>query len=196
MTDPRSDPGADPDDPRPERGRVVRTPEADQPPPLDGIQRLWSPWRWGYIAGGERIEGCPFCVLPERGDDRESLILRRGERCYVILNAYPYNPGHLLVVSFAHVAGLEEVDDETAAEMWGLGRRSVAVLKERLGAEGLNMGMNLGAAAGAGIAEHLHLHVVPRWVGDTNFVSIVGATRVLPRSLRELYDELAPAFAG
>lgn len=177
-------------------GRVVRTPEAGQPPPVDGIQRLWAPWRFGYIAGGDPVDGCPFCVLPGRGPDRdrENLIVYRGERCYVIFNAYPYNPGHLMVVPFAHTANLEDLDEPTAAELWELGRRCVAVVKDRLDAEGVNLGMNLGAAAGAGISDHLHLHAVPRWLGDTNFVSVIGATRILPRALTELYDELAPAF--
>lgn len=182
----------------PARGRVVRTPGADQPGPVDGIQRLWAPWRSGYVAGGEPVEGCPFCVLPARGPehDRENHLLVRGEHSYVIFNAYPYNPGHVMIVPFAHLADLERLDEPTAAELWRLGRRSVTVLTERLGAEGVNLGMNLGRAAGAGIADHLHLHAVPRWVGDTNFVSVVGATRILPRALDEMYDELAPGFAA
>ncbi|MFN2556256.1 MAG: HIT domain-containing protein [Nitriliruptorales bacterium] len=175
----------------------MRTASADQPPPLDGLQRLWAPWRSGYIAGGGRIEGCPFCVLPARGReyDRENLILFRGEHCFVIFNAYPYNPGHVMVVPFAHLPRLGELDEATAGELWRLGRRAAVVLTERLGADGINLGMNLGGAAGAGISDHLHLHAVPRWVGDTNFVSVVGATRILPRALDEMYDELAPGFA-
>lgn len=175
-------------------GRGAGTPAADQPGPPDGIRRLWAPWRSGYITGGDPVEGCPFCVLPARGNDRGTLIVHRGEGNYVILNAYPYNPGHLMVVPFAHLADVEALEGTTAEEMWVLGRRAVTVLRERLHAEGVNLGLNLGAAAGAGIAEHVHLHVVPRWVGDTNFVSVVGATRVLPRALEEVYDELAPAF--
>lgn len=190
---PEGDPGAEP-----ARGQVVRTPSADQLPPLDGIQRLWAPWRYGYIAGGDEIEGCPFCVLPARGrgHDRENLVLFRGQHCFVIFNAYPYNPGHVMIVPFAHLSDLQMLDEATATELWRLGRRSAAVLTERLGAEGVNLGMNLGRAAGAGIADHLHLHAVPRWVGDTNFVSVVGATRILPRALDEMYDELAPGFAA
>ncbi len=182
----------------PARGHVVRVPAADQPSPLDGIQRLWAPWRSGYIAAGEPFEGCPFCVLPARGSDRdrENLVLYRGEHCYVIFNAYPYNPGHLMVVPFLHVSELDDLDESTSNELWQLGRRAVAVLRERLGAEGMNLGMNLGRAAGAGIADHVHLHAVPRWVGDTNFVSVVGATRILPRALDDMYEELAPGFAS
>ena len=170
---------------------------SEQPAALDGLQRLWAPWRYGYIASGAPIEGCPFCVLPDRGveRDRESLILHRGERCYVICNAYPYNPGHVMVVPFAHVAELEQLDDDTSAELWALTRRSVGAVRSALRAEGANVGLNLGSAAGAGIAPHLHLHVVPRWAGDTNFVSVIGAARILPRALDEIYEDLHPAFA-
>lgn len=189
-------PDVPPVDAPPSRGRPVRTAQDDQAPPLDAIQRLWAPWRYAYITGEGRVEGCPFCVLPDRGPerDRESLILHRTDSCYVIFNAYPYNPGHLMVVPYEHVGELEDLDATVADELWRLARRTVPVLKERLGAEGANLGMNLGTAAGAGIAEHLHLHVVPRWAADTNFVSVVGSTRILPRALEDMYDELAPAF--
>ena len=178
-------------------GGPARDARNDQPGVgVDRLQRLWAPWRFGYIAGEDRIEGCPFCVLPQRPPhrDRESLILHRGDQAYVIFNAYPYNPGHLMVCPYQHLADLESLPLEAATELFELGRRSVAVLRERLGAQGVNLGMNLGSAAGAGIASHLHLHAVPRWVGDTNFISVVGASRVLPRALEELYDELLPGF--
>jgi ATP adenylyltransferase len=176
----------------------TRTARDDQPGvAADPLQRLWAPWRFGYVGGAEPLEGCPFCVLPARGParDAESLILHRGEHAYVIFNAYPYNPGHLMVVPYAHEADLETLDAEVAAEVWELARHSVAVLKSQLRAQGVNLGMNLGTAGGAGIADHLHLHAVPRWGGDTNFISVVGAARVLPKALDELYEELAPAFA-
>lgn len=188
----------DPGDERERIGEVVRDARSDQSGlRTDDLQRLWAPWRFGYLLGDDPIEGCPFCVLPERGveRDRESLILHRGTHAYVIFNAYPYNPGHLMVVPYGHVADLEALDAEVAAEVFELGRRSVAVLKERVGCAGVNLGMNLGAAGGAGISEHLHLHVVPRWVGDTNFMSVIGASRVLPRALEEMYDVVAPGFA-
>jgi ATP adenylyltransferase len=176
--------------------RYLRTPAEDQLPPPDELRRLWAPWRFAYISSGAPIEGCPFCVLPDRGTgrDRESLIVHRGEHAYVILNAYPYNPGHLMVCPFAHESELSALDAPAAQELWKLGRRAAEVLRDRLSCEGINLGMNLGAAAGAGVADHLHLHVVPRWTADTNFISVVGAARVLPRSLAETYDELAPAF--
>lgn len=176
-------------------GRDARNDQRGVAP--EQLQRLWAPWRFGYIAGDEDVAGCPFCVLPARGAqrDRESLILHRGEHAYVIFNAYPYNPGHLMIVPFRHEAELEALSDPAASELWGLARRAVTVLRERLSCQGVNLGMNLGSAAGAGITEHLHLHAVPRWIGDTNFISVVGAARVLPRALEEMYDELAPGFA-
>ncbi len=162
---------------------------------IDEAQRLWAPWRYGYVAtDGDGIDGCPFCVLPARDDDRANLIVHRGEHSYVILNAYPYNPGHVMVVPFEHTEDLTALDHDVATEMWELGRRAVAVLRERLRCAGVNLGMNLWRAGGAGIADHVHLHAVPRWGGDTNFISVVGATRVLPQALDEVYDVLAPGF--
>lgn len=190
MTDGEGEPGES-------VGEVARPARADQPGvAVEDLQRLWAPWRFGYIAGDDDLDGCPFCVLPGRGPDRdrESLIVHRGEHAYVILNAYPYNPGHLMVVPFHHEGELAALAPAARRELWRLGERSVGVLREELDSEGVNLGMNLGVASGAGIAEHLHLHVVPRWTGDTNFMSVVGATRVLPRALEELYEELAPAF--
>ena len=163
---------------------------------VDAVQRLWAPWRFGYVAGdGDGLDGCPFCVLPGRDDDRENLILHRGEHSYVILNAYPYNPGHLMVVPYEHSEDLGALDQATATEVWDLGRRAVTVLRDRLSCQGVNLGMNLWRAGGAGIADHLHLHAVPRWGGDTNFISVIGATRVLPQALHEVHDALAPGFA-
>jgi ATP adenylyltransferase len=163
---------------------------------VEDLQRLWAPWRFGYVGGADPVQGCPFCVLPARAPDRdrESLILHRGELAYVIFNAYPYNPGHLMVVPYDHVSRLGELSAAARAETWELGCWTAELLEHQLGAQGVNLGMNLGGAAGAGIADHLHLHAVPRWGGDTNFISVVGATRVLPRALEEMYDELLPAF--
>jgi ATP adenylyltransferase len=179
-------------------GEVGRDARADQAGvAVDRMQRLWAPWRFGYVSGGDPVEGCPFCVLPDRGPlrDRESLILHRGEHAYVILNAYPYNPGHLMVVPYVHEEHLEDLPSTCAHEVWDLGRRSIPILKQRLHCQGVNLGMNLSPAAGAGIAEHLHLHVMPRWIGDTNFISVVGAARVLPRALEETYEELVGDWA-
>jgi ATP adenylyltransferase len=179
-------------------GELGRDARHDQPGvATDRLQRLWAPWRYGYLAGDDPIRGCPFCVIPARDpeQDRRSLILFRGEHNFVIFNAYPYNPGHLMVVPYAHLADLEELDEKVAAELWALGQRCVTVLKERVDAQGVNLGMNLGAVGGAGIADHLHLHVVPRWPGDTNFIATIGAARVLPVALEELYDAVVPGFA-
>lgn len=163
---------------------------------VDALQRLWAPWRYGYVADHDPIEGCPFCVLPARptADDRSTLILHRGRHTFVILNAYPYNPGHVMVVPHAHVDRLDLLDDEASDELWASTRHVARVLRERLGCNGVNLGMNLGAAAGAGIADHLHQHVVPRWQGDTNFVSVVGSSRVLPQALDETWQVLAGGF--
>jgi ATP adenylyltransferase len=182
--------------PPPDSAPPDAAPQGDQPGvAVDDVQRLWAPWRYGYVAGKPRIDGCPFCVLPARDDDQASLILHRGEHCFVILNAYPYNPGHLMVVPFEHSDDLGALDEATAQEMWSFGRLAVRVLRERLGCQGVNLGMNLWRAGGAGIADHLHLHAVPRWGGDTNFVSVVGAVRVLPQALDEVYAALAPGFS-
>ncbi len=164
---------------------------------LDRLQRLWTPWRMGYIRGvAPQVEGCPFCVLPERmGDDADAFIVHRGETAYVILNAYPYNPGHCMVVPYRHVAGMGELSTEEVHEVADLCQRAVNALQVASGAQAFNIGMNVGAAAGAGIADHLHQHVVPRWGGDTNFMPVIGQTRVLPELLSETYGRLVPAFA-
>ena len=164
---------------------------------LGALQRLWTPWRMAYIKG-ERTDlgGCPFCVLPARGPeaDPESLILRRGAHAYVILNAYPYNPGHLMTVPYRHVAAYDELTIEELHEMNDLCQMAVRVLKTTGGPGAFNIGINVGAMAGAGIADHIHQHVVPRWGGDTNFMPVIGQTRVLPELLLETYERLAPAF--
>jgi ATP adenylyltransferase len=163
---------------------------------LDDLQRLWTPWRMSYIRGEPRaVEGCPFCVLPAGElSDEEALIVHRGEHAYVILNAFPYNPGHLMAVPYRHVAGYDELADDEAAEMTALCRRGVRALKACSGPQAFNIGINAGQVAGAGIAEHIHQHVVPRWGGDTNFMPIIGHTRVLPELLAETYTRLRPAF--
>lgn len=160
------------------------------------IEHLWAPWRSGYIAGGDAVEGCPFCVLPDRDPsrDRESLILHRGQHAFAIFNAYPYNPGHLMVVPYHHTGLLRDLSEDASDEVWRLGRRAASVLHDVLGAQGVNLGMNLGAAGGAGIADHVHLHVVPRWRGDTNFMTTTASARVLPKALDDLYEPLAAGF--
>ena len=165
---------------------------------LDRMQRLWTPWRMAYVRDPDRKDtGCPFCELPARGPERDedTLILHRGHHAFVILNAYPYNPGHLMIVPYRHFAAFEELDTPELHEIAELARRAVRALKACAGPHAFNIGWNVGGLAGAGIAEHLHQHVVPRWGGDTNFMPVVGQTRVLPQLLGETYALLRPAFA-
>ncbi|TMK30475.1 MAG: HIT domain-containing protein [Actinobacteria bacterium] len=159
------------------------------------MERLWSPWRMEYIeaAKGEP-DGCIFCDLPAKGDDAATLILARGERAFVLMNSFPYNPGHLMVAPFRHAGDFEELHDDELADIDALLKRSLRALREEMEPQGFNIGMNLGRVAGAGIPDHVHWHVVPRWNGDTNFMPVVGQTRVLPELLEETYRKLAPRF--
>lgn len=181
----------------------VRGRKEEPPPPrrhdeqrLDELQRLWTPWRLAYVTDPDTASlGCPFCTLPERGDDRAALILHRGERAYAILNAYPYNPGHFMAVPYRHVAGFDELTVPELHELADLCQLGVRALRASSGPHAFNIGLNVGGVAGAGIADHIHQHVVPRWGGDTNFMPVIGQTRVLPELLEETYQRLAPAFA-
>lgn len=160
---------------------------------------MWSPWRMSYVtAGAERggPTGCVFCDLPASGDDRGAYILHRGALCFVIMNLYPYNNGHLMVIPFRHVDSITALDAGTLTEMMTLTQRAQGVIQERMHPQGFNLGMNQGRAGGAGIAEHVHLHVVPRWAGDTNFMPVVGDVRVMPQHLDETYDLLQPGFTA
>jgi ATP adenylyltransferase len=141
-------------------------------------------------------EGCIFCDKPAAGDDELAYILARAERAFVLLNTFPYNPGHLMVAPFRHVADLEGLGDEEMSDISALLRRSVQALKDAVGPEAFNVGMNLGRVAGAGIPGHLHWHVVPRWSGDTNFMTVLGDVRVLPEGLAETYRKLKPGFSS
>lgn len=161
------------------------------------METKFTPWRMHYIkrdGGG----GCVFCamVAAPRAADAENLVLHRGERCFVVLNLFPYNTAHLMVVPDAHTADLPGLGAATAAELFDLTRRSVALLGDEYAPHGYNLGMNLGSVAGAGIAEHLHMHIVPRWSGDTNFMPIVGATKLIPEELPATYARLRPRFAA
>lgn len=171
----------------------------DRTQSLDDLQRLWTPWRLAYVQDPDSSSnGCPFCRLPARGPehDEESLIVHRGSSVFVILNAYPYNPGHLMVVPFRHTDDYGSLTAEELGEMGELSQRAVRVLRDTSGAHAFNIGLNVGGIAGAGIADHVHEHVVPRWGGDTNFMPVIGQTRVLPELLAETYARVAPAFAG
>jgi ATP adenylyltransferase len=165
---------------------------------LDDLQRLWTPWRLSYVRDPDAVAtGCPFCELPDRGSDHddESLIVFRAPSVFVILNAYPYNPGHLLIVPFRHTDDFGALTSGELHEMADLSQRAVKVLRDTSGAHAFNIGLNLGGIAGAGITDHVHQHVVPRWGGDTNFMPVIGQTRVLPELLAETYARIAPAFA-
>jgi ATP adenylyltransferase len=172
---------------------------ADHPGDRDGVQRLWVPHRMVYIGGEGRPtgdgpdDGCPFCRAPEL-DDEAALIVARGVRAYVVLNLYPYNSGHVLVCPYRHVAGYVELTAAETVEVAELTQKAIRVLAQVLAPQGFNLGMNQGAIAGAGIAAHLHQHVVPRWVGDANFLPIVGQTRALPALLGDTRARLAQAW--
>jgi ATP adenylyltransferase len=160
------------------------------------MERLWAPWRMEYIdsARDEEETGCLFCEKPNEGDDEKALILARQEKSFAMLNKYPYNSGHLMVAPFRHVGQLEDLEDEEALDMQKLLRRSIKALKEAMQPDGFNLGMNLGRVAGAGVPDHLHWHVVPRWSGDTNFMPIIGAAKVLPQALESTSMELRSRF--
>jgi ATP adenylyltransferase len=162
----------------------------------DAFQRLWTPHRMAYIergATGTGPEDCPFCRIP-RGPDAEGLVVARGSQVYAVLNLFPYNPGHLMVVPYRHVAGYEELTAEESAELAATTVDALQALREVSAPQGFNLGMNLGVVAGAGIAGHLHQHVVPRWGGDTNFMPVVGHTKVLPQLLAETRERVAASW--
>jgi ATP adenylyltransferase len=160
----------------------------------DAWQRLWMPERMAYIKG-EGKAGCPFCDIPAMGDEA-GLIAARGETVYAVLNLYPYNAGHLMVVPFRHVADFTELTREETDELATYTKQSMEVLREVSNAQGFNIGMNQGSVAGAGIAPHLHQHIVPRWGGDTNFMPVVARTKVLPQLLSETRALLAAAWSA
>lgn len=164
------------------------------------MERLWAPWRMAYIdgsggGGSPAPPGCIFCVKPGEDRDAENWIVHRGPTCFVILNAFPYNNGHLMVVPYRHLSRLADLSPEENAEMLGLAAVMTEVLAQASGPDGYNVGMNLGRVAGAGIADHLHLHVVPRWNGDTNFMPVLGDVKVMPESLDQVYVKLTDALA-
>ena len=153
------------------------------------MKHIWAPWRIEYILG-DKPEGCIFCDIPKEDKDAENYILYRGEKNYVMLNSYPYNPGHLLVVPYRHIPGLTELTDEERNEHYMLVSRCIEVLREVLKPGGFNIGSNIGKEAGAGIDEHFHSHIVPRWNGDTNYMTVAADVRVVPQALADSYKEL------
>jgi ATP adenylyltransferase len=153
------------------------------------MNRLWSPWRAAYITGSKPT-GCVFCQVPSENKDAANLILFRSALCYVMLNRYPYNNGHLMVIPYQHVDTPLALEPATLSEMMDLNNLCLVALDESLHPDGYNIGMNIGAPAGAGIKDHIHLHVVPRWIGDTNYMPVIGETRVISESLEESYIKL------
>lgn len=156
------------------------------------MKRLWAPWRLSYLRSdaSDREKGCLLCDMLHAGEDSKKHVLYRGEHVFVALNLYPYSNGHLMVVPNRHVATLEDLDEATLTELMALTQQCLALLRTAYKPEGFNVGFNIGSAAGAGIADHLHQHVVPRWVGDTNFMSTVAETRVIPEWIDQTYAEL------
>ncbi len=156
---------------------------------------LWTPWRYAYISGAEKSEGCIFCELPKL-EDHKALIVYRGQYCFVILNSFPYTSGHVMIVPFAHLDQIQLLPKEAAHEMMDLSQKMEGVLRKLYNPDGINLGMNIGKAAGAGVAGHVHMHVLPRWVADANFMSVVGETRVLPESLESTYQRIKSALGN
>lgn len=179
---------------------MAATPHEREPAPADVDdaqshrgdlpQRLWAPWRMRYVAGGLRESGCIFCNRLAENDDVRTLILHRGDRAFVIMNLFPYNTGHVMIVPNAHVSSPEDADAEMLAEMTALRAPVLRALRRAMAPEGFNLGMNVGAVAGAGVADHLHEHIVPRWGGDANFMPILAATTVMPELIPVTYAKL------
>ena len=158
-------------------------------------ERIWAPWRLAYVkdASKDEEQECIFCAKP-KGEDEPNLIVHRGERCFVILNLFPYTNGHLMVAPYEHVGSLPELGAETTAEMMALTQRAMTILEDVYSPHGYNVGFNQGRVAGAGVEHHIHMHVVPRWGGDTNFMPVLADTRVMPQSLEQSYRALRGRF--
>ena len=156
------------------------------------MERLWRPWRIEYVRNIESIrdEGCIFCSKPAGHDDRDSLILHRGDTAYIIMNLYPYNTGHVMATPYRHIGDLEELSEAEMKELMDLTALAVKAIKREMQPQGFNLGMNLGKAAGAGFDEHIHMHIVPRWQGDTNFMPVVGESKVMPETIADTYERL------
>jgi ATP adenylyltransferase len=160
----------------------------------DGLERLWTPHRMAYVTGSDQPPGCPFCDAPSHPDE-ERHIVARGTSVYAILNLYPYNPGHLLICPYRHVADYTELTGEETAELAAFTRKAMVTIRATSSPHGFNLGMNQGSVAGAGIAAHLHQHVVPRWGGDSNFMPVIGRTKTMVMLLADTRDLLAKAWS-
>jgi len=160
------------------------------------MKQLWAPWRLAFVEKAARLSGCIFCEKPSLKQDAKTYILRRGRHAYVLMNIYPYNNGHLLVAPYRHLATLEDLPRPVLLDMMRLVQQSITAIRKAYAPEGFNVGVNQGKAAGAGIEHHIHLHIVPRWGADTNFMPLLGETRVLPQHLKASYVRLKRAFAA
>ncbi len=154
---------------------------------------LWTPWRYAYVSTADKASSCVFCDK-ERAEDRTAFIVHRGKLCFVVLNIFPYTSGHMMVVPYEHVDELRKLPPEAAQEMMALSQKLESVLRELYHPDGVNLGMNIGKAAGAGVAGHIHMHVLPRWVADSNFMTTVSETRVLPETLEQTWERMRTAF--
>ncbi|MFA6665140.1 MAG: HIT domain-containing protein [Armatimonadota bacterium] len=153
------------------------------------MEIVWAPWRMQYIEVADKPKGCIFCVLPAENEDEKNLILYRGKNAFVMLNTFPYNPGHMMIIPFKHTADMQCLSDEELLEINHLIRYCIKLLKESVAPHGFNLGVNLGKSAGAGVAEHIHWHIVPRWEGDSNFMPVLANTKVMPESLQATYKK-------
>lgn len=158
------------------------------------MDTLWTPWRYAYIKSADSAPGCIFCDKSQQNDDERNLIVHRATHNFIILNAYPYTSGHVMIVPFAHRDQLQKLDRATADEMMALTQSTEGILRELYRPEGVNIGMNIGKAAGAGVAGHVHMHALPRWTADANFLSVIGETRVLPEDLATTYKRMRGKF--
>ncbi|MBW1918838.1 MAG: HIT family hydrolase [Deltaproteobacteria bacterium] len=158
------------------------------------MKNLWAPWRMNYILSDQKEEGCIFCPGEDRSKDGERLILYVGSLTVAMMNRFPYNNGHLLVAPLRHVAQMEDLSDEETLDLLRIVRESIGILRKVMQPEGFNVGMNLGRIAGAGMEEHMHFHIVPRWSGDTNFMTVLGEVRVIPEHIKETHRKLKPFF--
>jgi ATP adenylyltransferase len=158
------------------------------------MRRLWTPWRSKYIQGAKTVNGCIFCNAAQGSDDQSTLVVHRAQHSFVLLNRYPYTSGHVMIAPYRHISRLTQAGDEVSEELMRLARRMERILEQTYRPDGLNLGMNLGEAAGAGIEQHIHLHVLPRWNGDANFMTTVAETRVLPELLEATYARIRAAF--
>lgn len=158
------------------------------------MDKLWAPWRIDYIRAPKE-DGCIFCKKSQDSDDRNNLVLYRGKDAFVLMNLYPYSNGHLMVSPYEHTSNIEDLSSTCNAEIMELSNTSMTILKQSMNADGFNFGANIGKAGGAGIEEHIHYHIVPRWLGDTNFMPVVGSTKVMVEGLQETWDFLKPLFS-